>query len=90
MAIGGGVFGEWESSVERAQKITLTKPEFKPAVYEVLRAAGVQAMGWKPLVAAVRDSGVKIADHDARTLLDQWSADPAEPLRKVPSRGYAV
>lgn len=88
MSIGNGVFGEWESSDERRVKIECDKPELKPAVYEILRAAG-KPMGWGKLLKAVRERGISIKNDRGKELLEQWSADPAEPLSHTENVGYA-
>lgn len=88
MPIGGGVFGEWQSTTERVLKVSEAKPELKTAVYEVLSAAG-GPVGMNKLVAAVRERGVKVRNDPARALLNEWAADPSEPLRHVET-GYVV
>jgi AAA domain len=87
MAIGAGEFGEWESDAERSEKIVAsiaqTKPALKPTVYEVLRAAE-GPMGLHKLLGRVRAKEVKVGrSADAKRVLSEWVADPAEPLRHV-------
>jgi hypothetical protein len=89
MAIGGGVFGEWQSDDERVLKVAAAKPEFKEVVYRTLRAAGGRAMGQHKLARAVRDAGVPISNTNAGQLFRQWAADSNEPLRHS-GEGYVV
>lgn len=88
MAVGDGVFGEWQSDAEQVLKVVAAKPEFKPAVYEVLRAEG-RPVGENKLLDAVRARKVKIATRSARRLLHQWASSEEETLRRVEG-GYVA
>ena len=88
MAVGDGVFGEWQSDAEQVLKVVAAKPGFKPAVYEVLRAEGRPA-GENKLLDAVRARKVKIATRSARRLLHQWASSEEETLRRVEG-GYVA
>ena len=68
MHLGGGLFGEWQSSAARLEKIEIDKPEFKTAVYDALKAAG-RPLGQDKLLAAVRERGVRVKTTTARALL---------------------
>jgi hypothetical protein len=87
MQIGGGVFGEWESSVTRIAAVEDAKPDFKDAAMAVLKDAA-RPKGVHKLFSAVRERDVQIKDKNARELLRKWAADPDEPIRWVPKRGY--
>ena len=87
MQLGGGVFGEWQSSTARLEKVESAKPEFKTAVYDAVKAAG-GPIGQDKILAAVRDRGVQVKTATARDMLARLAEDPGEPLRAVPGGGY--
>jgi hypothetical protein len=84
VVLGGGHYGSLQRSGGRP-------PEARDDLHEAALAVLVEAggtVGVKPIRQAVRDRGLRFADHDLEAALRAWAVDPMSGLEAAPGGGF--
>lgn len=73
MEIGAGHFGSWEPASAQPDRA-----DFRAAILDILSDG--KALGQDKLCSAVRARGMRVANENARALLDRYAADAETPI----------